>query len=215
MALTRETLYLAAVRACGPGALLSHFSAADLWGIRPDRRSVIDVSVPTQRRNHEGVRVHRRPGLIPATCHGIPVTSLHSTLRDVAKLLSAEEFGRVAHEASVRHGVKADLAEPLLLSPAEAELLAVVKSAGLPLPQTNVMVRGVRDWHRGDAYWPEHNLVVELDGYRYHSSRQAFEHDREATADLQDAGIEVLRVTVRQVAERRKLLERLERRLRG
>ena len=60
----------------------------------------------------------------------------------------------------------------------------------------------------------ERKLVVELDGYRYHASRHAFERDREATADLQDAGIEVLRAAFRQLVERRRLTDRLEQRLR-
>jgi very-short-patch-repair endonuclease len=93
-------------------------------------------------------------------------------------------------------------------------LLALVREARLPTPEMNVIVRGLRSSHRADAYWREQRLVVELDGYRCHSSRHAFERDREATADLQDAGIEVLRATVRQIAERRALLGRLERRLR-
>jgi very-short-patch-repair endonuclease len=214
-ALTRDASYLAAVLACGPGALLSHLSAADLWGIRPDRRSVVDVWVPKQRRAHNGVRVHRTAlAGDGAARHGIPVTSLHQTLTDVAKLLSGDELGRVVHEARVRHGVEFELGEPLLLSEAEARLMVLVKDAGLPVPRTNVMVRGAREWHRADAWWPDHRLVVEIDGYRYHASRQAFEHDRESTADLQDAGIEVLRFSVRQLARRDRVVQRLERRLR-
>lgn len=212
-ALTRDTRYLAAVRACGPGAVLSHLSAADLWDLRPDRRSVIDVSVPTQRRCHKGVAVHQSASLTGTTRRGIPVTALRRTLADVAKLLSAEEFGRVVHEARVRHGIEFELAEPLLLSKAEGELLALVEAAGLPLPQMNAMVRGAREWHRADAWWPEFRLVLEVDGYRYHSSRHAFERDRETTADLQDAGIEVLRTTVRQLVECKRLGKRLEQRL--
>jgi very-short-patch-repair endonuclease len=176
---------------------------------------MIDVSVPKNRRAHHGVRIHRpRSFGDPAVRHGIPVTSLLRTVNDVAKLLSAHELGRVVHEARVRHGLEYELAEPLLLSKAEGELLALVKAAKLPLPRMNAMVRGAREWHRADAWWPEHRLVVEVDGFRFHSSRLAFEHDREATADLQDGGIEVLRTTVRQLAERRRVAERLERRLR-
>jgi hypothetical protein len=177
---------------------------------------VIDVSVPQKRRARDGVRVHRRRSLDDAdqaTRRGIAVTSLRRTLQDVARLLSAHELGRVVHEARVRHGLEYELSEPLLLRKAEAELLALVKEAGLPLPRTNVMVRGAREWHRADAWWADYLLVVEVDGFRFHSSRHAFEKDREATADLQDAGIEVLRTTVRQIAERRRLAQRLDRRL--
>lgn len=80
-------------------------------------------------------------------------------------------------------------------SEAERRLLALIRSAGLPMPRTNVKVAG----HEVDLHWPAHNLVVEFDGWTYHSTRAAFERDRRRDADLQLAGQRVMRVTHRQL----------------
>jgi very-short-patch-repair endonuclease len=83
-------------------------------------------------------------------------------------------------------------------SEAERRLLALIRRAGLPLPCTNVEVRG----HEVDLYWPEQRLVVEFDGWAYHSTRAAFERDRLKDAEQQLAGERVIRVTHRQLARR-------------
>ena len=83
-------------------------------------------------------------------------------------------------------------------SEAERRLLDLIRRAGLPRPHTNVKVRG----HEVDIYWPEHRLVVEFDGWAYHSTRAAFERDRERDAALQLAGERVIRVTHRQLTRR-------------
>jgi very-short-patch-repair endonuclease len=76
-------------------------------------------------------------------------------------------------------------------SEAERRLLALVREADLPQPQTNARLHG----YEVDAYWPAHGLVVEVDGYRYHSSRPAFERDRAKAAKLVAAGLTVMRLT--------------------
>ena len=80
----------------------------------------------------------------------------------------------------------------------ERALRALIKRAGLPVPQTNVKVAG----YEVDMYWPAHRLVVEFDGWNTHSSRAAFESDRLKDAALQLAGERVLRVTGRQLERR-------------
>jgi very-short-patch-repair endonuclease len=85
----------------------------------------------------------------------------------------------------------------LTRSEAERRLLYLVREAGLPLPQTNVRVAGLEV----DFFWPELRLVVEVDGYAFHSSRAAFERDRRRDADLFAHGIDALRVTWTQIAD--------------
>ncbi len=90
----------------------------------------------------------------------------------------------------------------LTRSEAERRLLALIRTAGLPLPRTNVRLAG----HEVDLYWPDHHLVVEFDGWAYHSSRAAFERDRRRDADLQLAGQRVLRVTHQMLTHERDAL---------
>jgi len=72
-----------------------------------------------------------------------------------------------------------------------------VRSAGLPAPEVNVLVQG----HQVDFLWRDQGLVVEVDGFQFHSTREAFERDRRRDAELQRAGLRVLRVTWRQVVD--------------
>ena len=83
----------------------------------------------------------------------------------------------------------------LTRSEAERRLLALVRLAGLPLPETNVRLGR----HEVDVLWRENRLVVEVDGYAYHAGREAFERDRRRDADLQAAGHRVIRVTWRRI----------------
>jgi very-short-patch-repair endonuclease len=81
----------------------------------------------------------------------------------------------------------------------EAALVALCDDYRIPRPATNVQVHG----YEVDAYWPDRKLVVELDSWEYHGSRQAFEADRERAADLHAHDIATLRFTYDQVTERR------------
>ena len=78
-------------------------------------------------------------------------------------------------------------------------LLDLVEAAGLPRPRTNVKVG---EWEV-DALWEAQRLVVEVDGFAYHSTREAFERDRRKDAELLARGYRVLRVTWRQLVEER------------
>lgn len=216
---------LAAVLACGTGAALSHRSAASLWQVLEAEDGPIDVTVPRSSRRRPGLRVHRsrvmrREDL--RTVRGIPVTAPARTLLDLAQVARDRELERAIDEAIVRRLTsRAGLAaaveranghrgtgrlrrllargeEPAFTrSQAEERFLAFVRSAGLPAPEVNVQVAG----QLVDFVWRDSRVVVEIDGYRFHSSRAAFERDRLRDAELSASGFRVIRITWRQLCE--------------
>ncbi|HEY4826981.1 MAG TPA: type IV toxin-antitoxin system AbiEi family antitoxin domain-containing protein, partial [Solirubrobacteraceae bacterium] len=103
--LKREGLYMAAVLACGPGAVLSHRSAARLHGLRDWGHTKIEVTVPGRSaRTHSGVAVHRSTTLTDAdatVADGIPVTSVHRTLFDVAEVVTQRQLERAFDQAEI------------------------------------------------------------------------------------------------------------------
>jgi very-short-patch-repair endonuclease len=215
-----ESHYLAAVRACGKGAVLSGRAAAYLWGLIKGAVPEPEVTTRTERRV-EGIKTRRaRASVESTTWRGIPVTTVPRTLVDLAAVLSADDLARACHEAGVRYGttprdVEAVLAKRpnaagagrlrevlrgdvrVTLSKLERRFLARLKEAGLPLPQTNKVAGG----RRVDCRWPEHRLTVELDGYRYHHSRHAWEQDRRREREARARGDEHRRFTYQDVFE--------------
>ena len=214
---------MAATLAGGAGAVLSHYPAAVLWGLCPPREGPIDVTVPGRKtRSRPGIRVHRSH-LHPTDAtrtHGIPVTSPARTLLDLATTVSQRDLARATEEAQVQRRVsthslneqfsrypthrgtaalrKAIQAEPRLTrSEAERRMLELIRSARLPEPGVNVKVGG---WEV-DLVWPNQRLIVEVDGYAFHSSRRSFERDRGRDATLAGAGWRVVRFTWRQIVE--------------
>jgi very-short-patch-repair endonuclease len=214
----------AALLACGERSVLSHRTAAAVWRIRPSVDGPIDVTVAGSGvRRRAGVRVRRTAGLAPddITTHaGLRVTTPARTLLDLAATLSTRDFDRVLSEARAQRVVTATELHSLLArssqhrgatrltralvhdpgptrSEAERLFLDLVRRAHLPAPQVNVRVAG----HEVDFFWPDHNLVVEVDGYAFHSTRAAFERDRRRDADLRRAGCSVERVTVAQIRD--------------
>lgn len=214
---------MAAVLTGGPGAVLSHTSAAGLWGIRPESSGLVEIAVPVASgRRCPGVRIHRRESLRPAdvTTHkGIPVTNLVLTLIDLACSLATSQLERAVNEAD-----RLDLIDPSALRTAldayagrpgvarlrklldrrtfrltdsglEQLFLPLVSQAGLPLPLTRQRLNGFRV----DFFWPDLRLVVETDGLRYHRTpaQQARDHARDQ-AHLA-AGFTPLRFTHAQV----------------
>jgi hypothetical protein len=199
-----ETSYLAAVLACGEGALLSGRAAAYLYGLIKGDSPSPEVTTPTQRRP-KGVIVrraivHRRDA---TTYRGIPITTVARTVVDMAAQSTAPELAEIFHHAVVRFRVKPHHVEAVLerwpnargaktlrrvirgderalLSELERGFVAVLKRAGLPLPETNIP----KDGHWVDCHWPEYDLTVELDSYQFHSTRHAWEQDhrRQRTA---------------------------------
>ena len=218
---------MAAVLACWPGALVSHRSAAaSIWSLIEYADEAVDVTVSrAHRRRRPGLSVHCSRRLHPediAVVRGIPVTSPARTLVDLAEIATARELERAFDQATThrlattasitaaverlngRHGtsrVRALIerqAEPMFTrSEAEERLLALIRRAGLPAPEVNRPVGR----HMVDFVWRERRLIVETDGYQFHSSRTAFERDRTRDAELTGAGFRVVRVTWRQLTE--------------
>jgi hypothetical protein len=215
-----ESSYLAAVRACGKRAVLSGPAAAYLWGLIKGAVPGPEVTTRTERRI-EGIKTRRTRGSVEATtCRGIPVTTVARTLVDLAASLPLDALARACHEAGVKYGttpreVQAVLARRpntkgaqqlrevlrgevrVTLSKLERRFLERLRDAGLPLPQTNRPAGG----RRVDCRWPEHRLTVELDGYRYHSSRHAWELDRRREREARARGDEFRRYAFGDVEE--------------
>jgi very-short-patch-repair endonuclease len=188
---------MAAVLACGEGALLSHHSAAAVWGFgRRDR--VVHVTVPGHaRRSRPGIRVHRSLSLDAAVQDGLPLTRPARTLRDLERTLPSHEVERARERAAMLGLVVPDDApDGFTRSEAERRLTQLCKLAGLPAPRTNARVAGFEV----DALWPAERLIVEIDGWAYHRTREAFERDRRKDAALQAAGYRVIRITWRRLA---------------
>ena len=217
---------MAAALACGEHAAVSHRSAAAVWRLLEARESEpVDVTVTGSGRTRPGLRIHRSRRLAPEDVRrhdGLPVTSPARTLIDFADTAADRELERATAEALTRRLVDArrllaatagypgrrgvsrlqrllDSEEPTTVTRSEAEerFLALARAAELPPPEVNVPVLG----HEVDFHWREQRLVVEIDGFRFHSSRGAFERDRRRDAELQSAGLRVLRITWRQLVD--------------
>jgi len=217
-----EATYLAAVLACGDGALLSRRAAAHLLGLAGGPAPAPEVTAPAQRTVH-GVSTHRARRGAPlegAVWRAVPVTSVPRTLVDLAAVLDEAALARACHEAGIRHGTTPDEVDavlahrprtpgagtlrrilkgdaPVTVSRLEARFLERLDEAGLPIPETNLCSGA---W-RVDCRWPEQRLTVEVDGYRYHRSRYAWERDRRRERDARARGDEFRRFTYGDVFE--------------
>jgi very-short-patch-repair endonuclease len=217
-----EARYMAAVKACGEGAVLSGRAAGHLLGLLKGTPPDPEVTTPTERRvkgltTRRSRRLDRRDRTL---WHGIPVTSVPRTLVDLASLLSSDALALAVHEAGIRHHTTPDQIEAVLarlrtapgagrlrrvihgdvhvtLSKLERRFLALLREAGLPLPQTNRPAGG----RRVDCRWRDLRLTVELDGYRYHRSRHAWEQDRRREREARERGDEFRRYTYADVFE--------------
>jgi very-short-patch-repair endonuclease len=212
-----EAQYLAAVWACGRGALLSGRAAGHLLGILTTPPSMPEVTAPAERRI-PGVRTHRSRSPVEATVwRGVPVTTPARTLVDLAPVLAVADLARACHEAGIRYETAPGEVEVILggrrgadnlrrvlrgdervsLSALERRFLGLLRGAGLPLPVTNRPAGG----RRVDCRWVEERLTVELDGYRYHSSRHAWELDRRREREAYARGDQFRRYTYGDVFE--------------
>lgn len=218
--INRHGRWLAAVLACGEDAVLSHESAACLWGLSGDRL-LVDVNAGSGRQGRlrrEGIRLHRCQ--IPAgqrTVESrIPITTVARTLFDLAevvdfarlkraweeadrlKLLRLAEVERVCSRGRGRRALR-----PIRRLLASARAPSTQRSSleerfhdfcverRVPLPPTNVLVLG----HEVDALWSEAKLIVELDSWEFHHHRAAFNRDRARDSALLVAGYRTIRVT--------------------
>jgi len=207
-ALIREGRFQAAVLACGPEAVLSHRSAADLWNFRSNGRTVIDVTAPNRRgRSPAGIAAHRNGSLGPVDCTavvGIACTTVERTLLDLAAVVPVWELRKAIAEAEVlrildhtalrnllrrsrgRRGVARlrlilDELHPQTKrtrSELERLFLRMCKQAGLPEPDVNVPLDVGGRKLRPDFLWRDAGLIVETEGRRYHGTDSAFQLDR-------------------------------------
>jgi very-short-patch-repair endonuclease len=214
--------YMGATLACGEGALLCGVAAAYVHRLvkRPPARP--EVVARTERRI-AGIDTRRCRGLdnIPrARVRGIPLTTVPQTLMNLAAVLPEDDLARACHEAGVLYRTTPAMVEAVLasrpnvpgaptlravmrgeirvkLSELESEFLERLVEDGLPLPETNRVAGG----RRVDCRWPEQRLTVELDSYRFHSSRHAWEEDRRREREARARGDEFRRYTWHDVVE--------------
>jgi very-short-patch-repair endonuclease len=236
--LTPHGRWMAAVLVCGEGAMLSHRSAAELWGIGREGNT-IDLTVRRKCEiRRKGLKVRSRPSL-DARCfvqrHGIPVTHPVQTLIDLATELKPLRLERAVNEAdkldlvdpeTLRRALGAHKGEPgvkklatlldrhtFRLSDSDLEVLfrPLARAAGLPAPLTKHRVLG----YEADFFFPDHDLIVETDGLRYHRTpaqqARAARRDQTHTA----AGLRVLRFTHWQITREPDEVTNVLRRLRS
>ena len=219
---SREARYVAAVYACGVGAVLSGRAGAHLHRLIKGRPPQPEVITRTERRI-DGILTQRSRTLdsrdVTEIC-AIPVTTVARTLVDLAALLPVDSLARACHEAGVLYGTTPAQVEAVLerrprsrgaaelravlrgdvhvtLSALERRFLARLEAAGLPMPQTNRPADG----RRVDCRWAAQRLTVEVDGYRYHRSRHAWEQDRRREREARARGDEFRRYTYGDVFE--------------
>jgi hypothetical protein len=231
----------AAVLACGPGAVLSHTSAASLWELLPRWSGPLEVTTTAQRAR-PGITTHRCPSFQPRDItrqHGVPTTTRARTLLDLAPQLPARQLTRLVHderrEGRIRRAALADIVarNPLhpgtkLLRPFaedqanptnsdfEDAFRAFIAKYNLPTPEINIDLAR----KQADVYFPHHGLIVELDGWGFHNTREAFEEDRERDAENLRHGRGTIRITRerfdttpdREAARLHEILRRLEKR---
>ncbi|MEX2527210.1 MAG: type IV toxin-antitoxin system AbiEi family antitoxin domain-containing protein [Gemmatimonadota bacterium] len=212
---------MAAALACGDGSAVSHMSAAVLWGFMPKSggkaNPPVHVTIGRGHARPPGIEIHRgrmSPGEA-TTFQGIPITTPERTLLDLASAVPVRDLeralgealalrladppkiralvGRYRKRAGARHlaGLVQDSSTALTRSEAERRFLKLIRQANLPIPETNVVVRGFEV----DFFWRDAGLVAEVDGYAFHRSAQAFEVDRRRDSRLTAARFRVIRVT--------------------
>ena len=227
--LRREGHWLAAVLAVGPGAVLSHRDAAGLHDLRAANHARIDVSTAGKAGSSAKIAVHRTRTLDAqdiTTVRGIPVTTVARTLVDLAGTVPYHHLTRAIKEAERQRTFDLQKVQDALArtrgrrgpghramreaiaecaaheghhtrSPLEDAFLRLLRDRGLPSPATNATIEGFEV----DAVWPAERIAVELDGWRDHGTRRAFEEDRKRDAALTAAGWRVVRFTYRQVTQ--------------
>ena len=198
------------------GGVLSHRSAAALWGLRP-WNGRIDVTIRSSRRPRNGLLLHRAV-LAPdevTTLDGIPVTTPARTQLDLAGVLQRHQLQQAvneaerlrlegAHRLARRHPTKRGTKALRTLAPPahtkqdlEARFYAFLDDRRFPAPQTNTIIEG----REVDVAWPTNRLIIELDSWEFHKTRADFENDRRKDRHLTAAGWTVLRVTWRDLDE--------------
>jgi very-short-patch-repair endonuclease len=235
----------AALLACGHDAVISHHSAAYLWGLTHRPPDGVDVTLIGRRcRPKQGLRIHTVAKLAASDIRKKPpirLTSPARTIVDLAgeasdseleeiiarartmKLIREGELeaamtraGKQKGTAKLRALLGSEAGRAMTRSGIERRCRRLLEAAGLPQPKVNHRVAG----YEADFLWPEQRVILEVDTYTYHGDRRAFERDRRKTMALEDAGYLVIRVTRRQLLEEpywviAHIARALERRSRG
>jgi hypothetical protein len=224
---------MAAILACGDQAVLSHDSAAALWGIRTWPAQP-EVTAPRDRRR-PGIRTHRTETLTSKDVrrHGnLRVTSPSRTILDIQSRLTDRQLIRAVNELRLEKHLRATELQRLLnasprvqslidphqnptRSGGEDAFLEFCRTHDLPVPKVNIKIFG----HERDAIFEAEQVIVEVDGYKYHEDRHSFESDRERDAVAAEHGFLTIRLTWRRITGRpaheaarlRRILERRRR----
>lgn len=221
---TRKTRWIAAVMACGRGAVLSHLDAAALWEIYDSRGTDVHVTTTSRSgRKLPGIRAHRARKLDPADVtvkDGIPVTTVARTLIDLTDLLPHDRILRAMREAEylklldldtliaaverangrrrlneLKKAIQRHRPGQIVREELEHRFQELVHAAGVPEPDTNIRVKTRRRTYKVDCLWPDEGVAVELDGRAAHIRAAAFEEDRARDAALSAIGLRPLRFT--------------------
>jgi len=213
----------AAVLACGADAVLSHHSAAWLWGFLPRCPREPSVTTPSRGHRRRGIRIHRAAALSSRdrlVREGIPVTSAARTLLDLGAAAATRELTSAIDRARRLGHLDLDALDALLSrhgrtvagrrlervlslyrkpvhDRARSELLFLdaLETAGVALPVLNCWEG---KWEI-DAYWEAERFAVEVDGWETHGSREAFEDDRLRQEEMKLAGIDCIRISARRI----------------
>jgi len=222
---------MAAVLACGPGAVISHRDAAALLEFRPNARTRTDVTTASRAgRRRPGIDIHRPRQLHPddvTVIDGIPCTTWARTVIDLADISRRSELERAIERAeklrifdlralkaclernpcprgaAVVRGVLADYSPEAAFTRSELEkrFFSICRKAGFPRPHVNTWVEFDGTGGEIDFVWPDRRVAVEVDGWEDHRTRPAFERDRDRDRRLRLAGWTVVRFTWRQVLD--------------
>jgi predicted transcriptional regulator of viral defense system/very-short-patch-repair endonuclease len=234
--LTNKGRWMAALLAGGPGAVLSHRSAAKLWQIRVAEARGSEVTVTRRRSSRAGLLFHQAaPRADEVTVEdGIAVTTVARTLFDLAAVLSRVRLAGAINQAEARalgdgtslaelvhrypgHRGAANLRSILATgrlgldvtrSELENRFLEFLNRRGLPPPEVNVCIQAGGHWFELDCLWRSARLAVELDSRAWHGTSSAFETDRARDRTLIGAGWRTARITWRQLHLEPDALER-------
>ena len=216
-----ESELAASLLYAGPGAMLSHGTAA--WWLELLKYPPHDVHVSTPRRvkDHGKISVHGRRRIVRILHNRLPVTTPSQALLDFATtdqpkllrlalanadyhdLLDTAELQRlmgrgIAGSAALRAALAIHLPElARARSGSERLMLEFCERHNFPIPLVNEYLEG---W-LVDAYWPDRRLVVEIDGPRGHRTPAQLQRDHQRDLELRLAGYIVLRYTERQLIE--------------
>lgn len=227
--------YMAAVKACGRRSALDGFAGCHLLALIDREPEIVEVVAPSTRRV-PGLRVResRNREIRSRIVDGIPVVYPARALLSVASRLDQEQLAAACHVAQVRYrvtpaAVDVELGglrgpagtrrlqrllfgdDPLVLSRMEKEFVRLLRGNHLPLPNLNRLVAS----RRTDCHWPDYRLIVELDSYQFHNSRQSWRRDRRREAEARARGEELLRFIWEDIfVDRSEMMRELRGRLR-